>query len=379
MIIICEECGAKYKVDPDKIKGKVVKSKCKACGFVMSITKPEEDPELIEPTSPYFPEEVAAPPEADREERVEKAEAEAPKVKRPGRRRLSLRVKMMALFFLIPILLVAISGYLYLRQLDGLARYITQESTLVVTEMAEQAIAKNARSVAAQARLYLIANPGLKGEDLKNSPEFRKVGVQPVGKTGYTAFYERPDAQGIWRTWAHTNEKIIGINMQDLEKPMGQNFPGFWKVYSGVKDGKEAKGYYTWLDKDGSMRQKYMVCTPVEESSFVVASTTYLDEFTMPMKNLETRAFELAAETRNLSYMILGGNLLLIGIIVFFYGHRLSGKIKSLTEAADRISIGELGAEIKVTAKDEIGDLAEAIGRMQDSIRISMERLRRKR
>jgi HAMP domain-containing protein len=38
-----------------------------------------------------------------------------------------------------------------------------------------------------------------------------------------------------------------------------------------------------------------------------------------------------------------------------------------------------MDAEIPVTSRDEIGDLAEAIERMQESIRLSIERLRRRR
>jgi HAMP domain-containing protein len=45
---------------------------------------------------------------------------------------------------------------------------------------------------------------------------------------------------------------------------------------------------------------------------------------------------------------------------------------------ADRISVGELDAVIDINSKDEIGDLAEAITRMQDSVRLSIERLRRR-
>jgi HAMP domain-containing protein len=71
--------------------------------------------------------------------------------------------------------------------------------------------------------------------------------------------------------------------------------------------------------------------------------------------------------------------LLFVGIIVSFYGYRLAGRIKSLTEVADRISVGELDAEIKTKSDDEIGDLAEAISRMQESVRLSIERLRKRR
>ena len=69
---------------------------------------------------------------------------------------------------------------------------------------------------------------------------------------------------------------------------------------------------------------------------------------------------------------------MLIGIIMLLYVHRVTKKIKSLTEVAYRISVGELGAEMGIKSKDEIGDLADAISRMQDSIRLSIERLRRR-
>ena len=68
-----------------------------------------------------------------------------------------------------------------------------------------------------------------------------------------------------------------------------------------------------------------------------------------------------------------------IGIIVFIYVNRLTGKIKSLREVAERISVGELEMEIETKSRDEIGDLAEAIARIQDIIRLSIERLRRRR
>jgi methyl-accepting chemotaxis protein len=68
-----------------------------------------------------------------------------------------------------------------------------------------------------------------------------------------------------------------------------------------------------------------------------------------------------------------------VGTIVSLYGHRISKRLKDLTEVADRISVGELEAEIDTTVGDEIGELSEAISRMQDSIRLSIQRLRRRR
>jgi HAMP domain-containing protein len=69
--------------------------------------------------------------------------------------------------------------------------------------------------------------------------------------------------------------------------------------------------------------------------------------------------------------------LLLVGIVVLTYAQRLAGKIKTLADAAHRIGAGDLELEVKPNSRDEIGDLTEAIGRMQEIIRLSIERLRR--
>ena len=292
---------------------------------------------------------------------------------------LGLRTKMLILFLFVPIILIAAAGALYLWQLDDLSSLLTNESSSVVTHMAEDMIADTARAVATQANLFLQTHPDLKKTDFNNDMAFKKVALQKVGMTGYTAFYEMPGPDGAWRTWAHVNPKIIGIDMIKLKKPLGKNFPGFWKVYTGVKAGKESKGYYAWQDKDGSVREKFMVCTPIEGTPYVIAATTYLDEFTQPIKVLQARAKNLAIRTRNITFAILGATLILIGFIVAFYGHRLTERIRTLTNTADRISVGELDAEIEVTSKDELGGLADAIVRMQESIRLSIERLRRRK
>jgi HAMP domain-containing protein len=271
------------------------------------------------------------------------------------------------------------ASLLYLWQLEQMSSLLTEESTSIVNRMAEEKIADLSSAVAIQARLYLLANPELDKQDFMNDMGFKTLAVQKVGLTGYTALYEMPDEQGVWRTWAHVQPKIIGIDMSSLKKPLGRNFPGFWKVFSGVKGEKRSKGYYTWQEKDGSFREKFMVCTPVTGTRFVIAATTYLDEFHGPIRKMEKRAREETQKTRQYILIILGATLLLIGIIVFTYGHRLTGKLKSLTEVTERISVGDLAAEVETKSRDEIGELAEAIARMQDSIRLSIERLRRRR
>ena len=385
MIVICEECGKKYRIDPSKIKGAAARFKCRVCTHMIMVSKPQAAPagsstvDLSVSETATEPTDSGAPP-AGPEIKLDRAAGERIPVK-PARKSglMNLRSKMLLLFFFVPLLLMIGASVLYLWQFDKMAVLLTDESTKIVNQMAEDKIADLSTAVAIQCRLYLLAHPELNKADFMNDMGFKTLAVQKVGLTGYTALYEMPDPDNIWRTWAHVNPKIISIDMSTLKKPLGTNFPGFWKIYTGVKGGKRSQGYYTWQDKDGKFREKFMVCTPVAGTPYVVAATTYLDEFTGPVKLMETRANLLTEKTRLITWAILGGTIFLIGLIVLIYGHRLTGKIKSLTDVAERISIGDLGIEIETQSKDEIGELAEAISRMQDSIRLSIERLRRRR
>ena len=384
MIVICEECGNKYKIDPSKIRGTKAKVRCKACNHVFVVNKAESPQNRLESThqvQPEHPEKESTPKElSEIRQRVEQELKEEPKPAPPPKeRKIGLRMKMAILFVILPIILMSGAAIFYMAQLNHLSRLLTDESSRIVSQMAEGVIKEKARSVAAQVGLFLQAHPKLKKEEFNKNQDFKKIAVQRVGKTGYSALYELPGPDGVWRTWAHPIQKIIGIDMSTLKKSLGKNFPGFWRVYTAVKSGRESTGYYNWQDKDGKIRAKFMVCTPVSGTRYVVAATTYLDEFTIPVKKLETRAQVLTANIRKTSSFILVGTMILIGLIVSIYSHVLTRRIRSLTDLAERISVGELDADLKVKSNDEIGDLAEAIGRMQESIKLSIERLRRRR
>ena len=382
MIVICEECGKKYDIDAARIKGREAKAKCKSCGHVITVTKKEVNPPAV--PSPKV-REAAPRPRREPEAAAPEPSDEVPDAPLAGsagaaKKSMGLRPKIFVLFFLIPIALMIVAGGFYLWALQDLSSLITKESSRAVTNLGEAIIAEKARSVADQIRLYLMSRPNMARQDFGSDPEFQKVAVQKVGLTGYTALHSVPDEKGIWRNWAHTNPKIVGLDMSTLIGPMGKvNFDGFWKVFANGRDGKESRGYYTWQEKDGSFREKYMLCAPVKGTPYYVAATTYLDEFTKPVKDMENRANEITKGTRNMVFMIVAATLLLVGVTVLLYGQKLTSRIRSLTAVAERISVGDMDAEINVKSKDEIGDLAEAINRMQASIRLSIERLRRRR
>lgn len=104
-----------------------------------------------------------------------------------------------------------------------------------------------------------------------------------------------------------------------------------------------------------------------------------IDNITTANALIQTRAKELTDKARSTTLMMLGATFLLIIFIVSIYVLRLTGKIKSLAEITDRISVGEVEIEIDTKSRDEIGELSNAIARMQETIQLSIERLQRRR
>lgn len=384
MIILCEECGKKYRIDPSRVGENGLKFKCKACSHIISVSKPEAsspEPEaFIEPEK----EVVAEQTETSSAEPVEKPEKRA-KLSIDGiaagkKAGLGLRSKMILLFFALPIVIVAAAGVLYLQQMSSLSSLLTEQSAESVKKMAEDLVKEKARSASKQIKLYFSTHPELKKEDFNYEMNFRLIAVQKVGLTGYTSLYSIPDEQGSSAFWMHPNAKLVGVNTtESMQKILGKDYNDFIKIYQGAFKGSESEGYYLGKDADGKSQEIYMVCSPVEGTPFVLTATVFLDEFTRPIKVMETRAQKLIGNAKYIISAIVIGTIIFIGLIVSIYGHLLVSKIKSLTDLAQRISIGDLDAEVEIKSKDEIGDLHDAIVRMQESIRLSMERLRRRR
>ena len=107
MIVICEECGKKYRIDPSKIKGKAASFKCRVCTHVIMVTKPELE------SSPTEPSVVPSPPTESESDEIRTAypapetetqrQAVDPVLARPPRKRgmFGLRSKMLLLFLFI--------------------------------------------------------------------------------------------------------------------------------------------------------------------------------------------------------------------------------------------------------------------------------------
>ncbi|MGE5583887.1 MAG: ATP-binding protein [Bacillota bacterium] len=67
---------------------------------------------------------------------------------------------------------------------------------------------------------------------------------------------------------------------------------------------------------------------------------------------------EAIQRTNNQSLIISIVAFLFSGVFVWFFAHSLTRPIRNLVDAVERVAAGDLGQEIKVTGRDEIGHLA---------------------
>lgn len=295
-------------------------------------------------------------------------------VSAPRKRWFGLRFKMFFLFLFIPIILFMAASFLYQNYMKTLSGLITKESSQLVTKMAEERVSEKARAVAREVKLYLENHPDLKREDFNQDPKLKEIAIQKIGETGYTLIVSREDAKGQSFMWVHPKQELVGIDIiEAMKKRLGPDYERWYKV-----QGKEYEvgGYYKWIDG----QEKYTFTSPVLGTDFNIASTAYLEEFTLPMKQLEVRANQLTTKVTQTIMIIFVAIVVLIGLFALVYGYKLSGRIRKLSAAADRISLGDVDFEMeRIKSRDEIEDLADGFSRMQESIRLALKRMKERR
>ncbi|MBF0101291.1 MAG: HAMP domain-containing protein [Desulfobacterales bacterium] len=394
MSVICEECGKIYHLDSDEVarndKGELVQFECTVCGFMITVKDSDKGGNTdVVKEKDDIKQEVKKPKKST-SDTVERSIVSAP-VKdvryvqeSPSQfSGIGLRGKMILLFLVVPLTLMAGAGIFSQKQLMVLASHITDNSSKLLKQLGEESIVDKCSAVALECRIYLSLRPDLTQEDFNYDMEMRKIAVQTIGVTGYTALIEKPgtnDEPDNYIIWAHPDSALVGSNLfVAMKEALGPSFPQFSKMFEEARKGNTVSGYYTWRSNDGKVRDKFAALASVSDTPYLVLSTTFIDEFTGRVEAMQSTAKKLTVQTRNVTFGIFVGALLIIGLSILIYGYKISKNIKYLTDAADRISVGELDFEIKIDSKDEIGNLGAAISRMQDSLRLSIERLRKKK
>jgi methyl-accepting chemotaxis protein len=101
--------------------------------------------------------------------------------------------------------------------------------------------------------------------------------------------------------------------------------------------------------------------------------------WTIALQQKKDEVFEPLRRVQSFAIILLGATVVIVALIAWISARTIVTPIMKLTDVAERMSLGDLNMQINIPSKDEIGLLAQAIKRMQTSLRLAMERLRRKR
>lgn len=285
---------------------------------------------------------------------------------------MSIRTRLFLALLLLTTIPLAVIGYVNLNSMERVSELIVDESSQQMRELGETSIRQKALDVARQVDLYFEAHPGLLTDTgrMMADQELAGIAVQPVGLTGYTALY---DSKGV--TYFHSNPKLVGQDMHALAATL----PDFWAIFDASLDGTVVGSYYTWKDPDGSLREKYMECVPVGGTQYRIAATTYMDEFSAPIRDTEQKAQTIFAQSRLQTYAMLAAVTSIALLVALALSSFVSKPVLSLVEASKSVEAGNFAAvnlSDMEKRKDEFGGLARVFTRMAEVMRSREQNLK---
>jgi len=452
MVVICEECGKKYKIDPAKIKGKQARFKCKACGMAIIVQKPVPPPvgQDLAATSPSTASSAVIAPLAEpRGERETEAPAagkkssgkkkkKAPKHKALKRFRFGLTPKVVVMMLVISLVPLGVFWGITFKETSDRIRQDTEKLMAQIssglTSHVDEWIDKNMRVLKALAQMpdvvsmnkarqepllkavqqaypwmYLVFTVGTDGmnvarndgkplKDYSDRQYYKDAmsGKDPAWQTLIGKTAKKPAL--VMAVPIRRGNRIVGVmanamKIDDISKRIAtwrRGRTGFaFLVDEKAKVVAHQKKAYVQQQKKlpqhplvaahkkGKSGTVYFQNGTGERCVGYVKGTKY--GWALALQQSENEAFQILKEAKAFALILLGATLVMVFFIAWFSGRTIVRPIRQLTEAADRISVGELDVEIKVKSQDEIGALSQAIIRMQESIRLSIERLRRRR
>jgi len=173
--------------------------------------------------------------------------------------------------------------------------------------------------------------------------------------------------------WALNDDQIE----QQLEATMLEQ-----RVYAVVLRDRDRETVYMGRERDDNWGVQPLTGEP--EGDHVLSRTTLVRDDGEMIGTLEvyvTRQF-LQEQFDELMMAEIGRgvalDLAIIVVALIMLRRQLVTPIRSLTDAAERISAGQLNTPIEVQSRDEIGLLAGAIGKLQTSLRIAMDRMKKR-
>ncbi|MFH0998629.1 MAG: Cache 3/Cache 2 fusion domain-containing protein [Pseudomonadota bacterium] len=193
-----------------------------------------------------------------------------------------------------------------------------------------------------------------------------------VGKTGYAWVLDSKAYYVISKDGKRDGEDISGAKDSD-----GNLIAvGIVNIAKALKPGEIGEQHYPWKNPgDPIARMKVSRCIYYAPWDWIIGVGTNEDEFMDTASRLEASAKQSSITLLSVLTLSLAAAVLIWMVVA----KKITKPIIMLTDAAEKMSMGDLSMKIDTLSTDEIGSLAKAIKRMQNSLKMAMDRMQKQK
>jgi nitrogen fixation/metabolism regulation signal transduction histidine kinase len=277
---------------------------------------------------------------------------------------MKIRTKIILIFFLIsilPLVLAGGAGFYHINEVSNSAINITTQSLRNQSELTVNQITKKIANF-----IDLYVNRFVQDDNyaaLQYDPDFTSLAIQTIGKSGYS-FVLKSEGDKL-KVFMHPNPRMLNKDLGALD---------IQKLPSAA-----ARVMKTQEDFQGYLGNQYCFVHQVHGQPLYVVSLISDEDINESVNQLKQK-FAAAKQDFLLQYNIGGlatGAIVLL--LALLFAIRLVRPITQLTNVAEKISLGDLKTSIDISSSDEIGELADALRRMQSSLLKAVQRLQRRK
>lgn len=362
MLVICEDCAKKYSIDEHRIKTAKVKFRCRACGHIIIVEKPQS--KAGNPSEEASGKSSAESSQSTEQESVEQdastskekgrkkesddktaAKKTSPAVRDVLRRSLAVRKGPRFFLYLLAVMLFGLLMisilfiHFYLNTIPAIFRHELELRSQAFTESLKET----------------IILPLSRGDYLTVNREVQRVSQLPG-----VAYAAVRNEKGVIVAGFFNNLNSSEKNF--VRKIKKREFQAEILAKNTISPGGQETGAEI---KVGAV--------PVYDRATALPDVGGDLHLGLRFESLDTYFFKALLSPFTFILLFL---LLLSGYLLFFLLDKLiTQPMQALTDTANRISLGELDIVVTATGPREIRELGAALERMRHSIKVAAERL----
>lgn len=193
-----------------------------------------------------------------------------------------------------------------------------------------------------------------------------------VGKTGYVWVIDSQGNYVISKKGERDGENILNSKDED-GNPFVQDMI---RKAKALKPGEVAEHSYPWINPgEKEPRMKMVRLAYFEPWDWVIGAGSAEEELMAGISKIKAASIRSTV----LLFLIFIASLSAAVWVWTFVAKQITEPITRLIDATERMSLGELDIRIDTSGQDEIGSLAQAVNRMQTSLKLALSRMKKEK